>query len=49
MKISFFFFAFTCSKDMYSASGNHTLDILFYKKEIEIKNAFRPFWPEAKV
>ena len=34
---------------MYSASGNKTLDILFYKKEIEIENAFRPFWPKSSV
>ena len=37
------FLAFTCSKHMYSASGNHTLDMSFYKKEAEIENAFKPF------
>ena len=41
MKISFL--AFTCSKHMNSASGNQTLDILFYKTETEIRNAFQPF------
>ena len=41
MKISFFFFFFwggggiICSKHMHSASGNYTLDILFYKKKNE--------------
>ena len=36
MKISYFL-AFSCSKHMYSASGNYTLDILIYEKEIKIK------------
>ena len=35
MKISSL--VFTCSKHMYSGSGNNTLDNLFYKKQIEIK------------
>ena len=34
---------------MYSTSGNYTLDVLFYEKEIEIKTFFRPIWPKAKV
>ena len=41
MKISFF--GFHLLKTHVQRSGNLTLDILFYKKEIEIKNASRPF------
>ena len=42
------FLAFTCSKYMYSVSGNETSDILFYKKEIKKKTAFSYFDQKQK-
>ena len=49
MKVSFFL-AFTFSKNMYNASGRQTLDILFDKKENEIKKTpVRPFLTKSKV
>ena len=46
LKISFL--AFLCSKYMYSANGNYTLDISFYKKETEVKKRFSAFLTKSK-